>query len=198
MADPAVPTASADFSSSDFSHMGNTCTNRVDPITIVFIGDNAYAETHGFSHRAFDLINGMNDPQHDWRGVSASNQYASSHGDCTPMERQSASGDNAPRYHVRLNQTKHQDLNGHYEAVGTPHYEVDTACGHAVPPDSQTSGNGSGFVLGRGHLKNDWLDAYGSGKLFRTDNWGNTEPQRQCNGWYAANADGIVYWLQTN
>jgi hypothetical protein len=149
----------------------------------------------------FDLINDMVDMQHDWHGVGgADDQYASSHGICTEMDFSTATSNDAPRYHVRLNQTHHPDLNGHYEAVGTPHYEVDApnGCGHAVPPDSYTAGDGSGFVLGRGHVKNDWLDAYGQGKLFRKDNWGNTNPQQQCNGWYAANADGIVYWLETN
>lgn len=193
-----APSAAADFSSSNYSHSSSACNNQVDPVTVVFLGYGAYAETHGHSHRTFDLINGMRDPAHTWRDTGGGTQYASSHGDCTPMERQSMTSSDAPRYHVRLNQTKHADLNGRLETVGTPHYEVNTSCGHAVPPDSQTSGNGSGFVLGRGHLKNDWLDAYGSAKLFRTDNWGNTALMRQCNGWYAANADGVVYWLNTD
>jgi len=193
-----APSAQADFASSDYSFTGGTCTNRVDPVTLVFIGDGAYVGTHGYSERVWDLLNGMADSQHNWRNANGSAQYASSHGVCTEMERQSASGDGAPRYHIRLNQTHHRDLNNHFEAVGTPHYEVDTFCGHAVPPDSATAGDGSGFVLARGHIKNDWLSAYGSGKLFRSDYWGNTEPQQQCNGWYAANSDGIVYWLETN
>lgn len=196
-----VPSAKADFSSSDYSHGSGACSSRVDPVTIVFRGVGAYAETYGHSHRSFDLINGMPDSQHTWRGVSGGTQYASSHSVCTEMERQSATSSNAPRYHVRLNQTHHQDLNGYFETVGTPHYEVNApnGCGHAVPPDSQTAGQGSGFVVGRGHLKNDWLSAYGSGKLFRTDNWGNTALMQQCQGnWFPSNADGIVYWLTTD
>lgn len=174
-----APQATADFSSSDYSQSSSACNNRVDPVTVVFLGFGAYAETYGHSHRTYDLINGMPDSQHDWRVTGAGTQWASSHSVCTTMERTSMTSSDAPRYHVRLNQTHHPDLNGRYETVGTPHYEVNTGCGHAVPPDSQTSGNGSGFVLGRGHLKNDWLSAYGSGKLFRTDNWGNTALMRQ-------------------
>lgn len=190
----------ADFSTSDYSHAGSGCNNRVDPVTLVFIGVRKYSDTHGHSWKTFDWINGMPDPQHDWKGVPGGTQYASSHSVCTPMERQSATADGGTRYHIRLNQTHHQDTQGRWETVGTPHYEIEApnGCGHVVPPDSYTSGNGSGFVLGRGHVKNDWLSVFGSDELFRTDNWGNTEPQRQCNGWYAANADGIVYWLETD
>jgi hypothetical protein len=137
----------------------------------------------------------MPDPDHDWAGADGGDQWASSHGDCTLMERQSATGcGSCTRYHVRLNQTKHQDLNGRYETVGTPHYEEQTFCGHAVPPDR---GSGSGFDLGRGHLKNDWIYAYGSGKLWNVQNWGNTLPMLQCNDWAAASS-GRVYWLETD
>lgn len=183
--------SSAHFSSSDYSHAnGSGCNHRVDPVTIVFLGFNTYSETHGHSHRTWDRINGMPDPDHDWAGSSSSTQLASSHSVCTDMERESATGcGSCTRYHIRLNQTHHQDLNGRYETVGTAHYEVQSGCGHVVPYN--------GFDLGRGHIKNDWLSAYGSGKLWNTENWGNSEQLRQCDGSYAGST-GQVYWLVTD
>jgi hypothetical protein len=187
--------AVAHFSSSDYSHGGSGCASRIDPVTIVFLGYGGYAETHGHSHRTWDLINGMPDSQHDWTGSSSSTQWASSHSVCTEMERESATGcGSCTRYHIRLNQTHHADLNGRNETVGTAHYEEQVSCGHAVP---YNRGSGSGFDLGRGHVKNDWLSAYGSGKLWNTENWGNSQSMQQCNGWYAASS-GQVYWLVTD
>jgi hypothetical protein len=183
--------AEAHFSSSDFSHAsGSGCAHKVDPVTIVFLGFSAYADTHGHSWRTWDLINGMPDPDHDWANTNASTQLASSHSVCTEMERQSATGcGTCTRYHIRLNQTHHPDLNGRYETVGTAHYEIDAGCGHVVPYN--------GFDLGRGHVKNDWLSAYGSGKLWKTENWGNSDMIRQCDGQFSGSS-GQVYWLTTD
>lgn len=101
-------------------------------------------------------------------------------------------------HHVRLNQTYHQDLSNRFETVGTPHYEVDRSCGHAVPPDDPSTPNhDSGFDNGRGHVKYLWLLKYGDSKLGNVQNWGNTRSMRQCDGRYA-NSSGGVYWLITD
>jgi hypothetical protein len=62
-----------------------------------------------------------------------------------------------------------------FYAIGTPHYEQAVCPGHAVPPDNPSTSNpDSGFDLGRGHVKNDWVSAYGSSTVKLVDDWGNT------------------------
>lgn len=187
--------ATADFSTSHYSYASSDCSHQVDPISVVYYGYGAYAETYGHSHRTFDLLNAIT----GWSASSSSTQYANSHTACTPMEREVANGcGSCTRYHVRLNQTHHQDLLNRYETVGTPHYEVSLNCGHAVPPDNPgTSNPDSGFDLGRGHVKNLWLNSYGSSKLGDTQDWGNTNLMRQCDARYAGSS-GRVYWLKTD
>lgn len=180
---------------------GSTCANRVDPVGVVFIGATLgrySGESHPHSHKTVDMINDIP----DWNASSSGDQYASSHSVCTKMEYESGTNcGSCSRYHVRLNQTHHQDLNGRYETVGTPHWEVWFASGtcHSVPGNnSGTPDPDSGFDLGRGHLKQNWLDYYGSDHLWDTQNWGNTQGMYQpCNGDVAASS-GRVYWLKTD
>jgi hypothetical protein len=190
----AIP-AQADFSSSHYSFNSSNCSTRVDPIGVVFYGYGAYAGSYGHSRRTFDLLNGMP----GWGDTSGGDQWASSHGVCTKMESEIATGcGSCTRYHIRLNQTHHQDTKGRFETVGTPHYEIKRDCGHAVPPDNPSTSNpDSGFDLGRGHVKADYLRSYGSAKLGDTQNWGNTATMRQCDGRYAGSS-GRVYWLKTD
>jgi hypothetical protein len=59
-----------------------------------------------------------------WGGDASADQYARSHGFCTPMDGESYSGCGAcNRLHVRYNQTHHRDAVGRLETVGTPHDE---------------------------------------------------------------------------
>jgi hypothetical protein len=195
--------ASAHFSTTIYSfkyqnYYGDPCYKRVDPMGLGFYGFSAYAQSHGYSHRVFDLLDGMRDPDHSWGGGSDSSQYASSHGYCTAMEYQANTG-SAPRYHIRLNQLHDKDSGGRYNTVGTPHYEIGCNGTHAVPPDNRSTSNpDSGFDLGRGHIKNDWAYAYGGWRVSDIQYWGNTDTMAQpCNGWYSGSG-GYFYWLWTD
>lgn len=185
----AVEPAAAHFATTEYSRGSENCSsldNLVDPVSLVFYGYGAYGETYGHSHRTFDLLDAIS----GWGDSDSSTQYAGSHSACTAMEREAANGcGDCTRYHIRLNQTHHQDLSGRFETVGTPHHEVERDCGHAVPPD--------GFNNGRGHVKYLWLLKYGESKLGNVQNWGNTRPMRQCDGQNAVSSGG-VYWLITD
>jgi hypothetical protein len=185
-------------------------SNLADPIGVVFAGTNSYAETHGFSHRAFDLIDQVATPAgQGWNSVTAGAQWVGSEGACSPTEYQAATSyqDRADgysqeaRYHVRLNQNHSKDSTGRFRAVGTPHYDVHIntqTCEDAVPPDvGSTTDPDSGFDLARGHLKNDWASAYGASKVGDVQNWANTRQIHQCNGWDSGSS-GRVYFLLTN
>jgi hypothetical protein len=184
-------------------------SNLADPVGVVFYGVNGYAESHGHSHRVFDMIDQMATPAgQGWNSVGASNQWVGSEGVCSQTDRQAATSyqDRADgytqeaRYHVRLNQN-HSQTNGKYRTVGTPHYDVHintSGCEDAVPPDAAATAEAdSGFDLARGHLKNDWASAYGAGKVGDVQNWRNTREIQQCNGWMAGSG-GRVYFLNTD
>jgi hypothetical protein len=104
---------------------------------------------------------------------------------------------NPARYHVRLNQNHSQDASGRYRTVATPHYEVDTdQCGDVVPAQVPLGEPPSGYDYARGHVKNDWLAAYG-GMVGDVQNWKNTRRMRQCTG-SMANSTGRVYFLNSD
>jgi hypothetical protein len=193
------PSASAHFSTTEYARFTQNCTsldNLADPMGIVFYGFDAYAETHGFSHRVFDLLDNMSDPDHTWGNTSGGIQYAGGH-TCTQMERQIATG-SGTRYHIRLNQTYHRDELGRFEAVGTPHFERSDCGTHVVDAETSPLADNSGYDLGRGHIKNDWLAEYGSDMRGDIQDWGNTRDIQQCRGAWTADSAGRVYWLKTH
>jgi hypothetical protein len=205
-------TAVADHEGSQhYSRSSKSCTvgdtsNIVDPIGIVFYGAGAYAGAPGHSARTDDLIEGMVDPEHDWVNISASVQWVGSGSQCTETEEQAGTpykdyGDGYPnpaRYHIRLNQNA-ATVGGLFRTVGTPHYEVDTdECGDVVPAEvPKNEPTASGFDWARGHVKNDWVSAYGSSKVGDVQNWKNTRRVTQCTG-SMANSSGRVYFLLTD
>lgn len=152
-------------------------------------------------------MEGMSDPDHDWIDVDADPQFVGSGGDCTETEHQSGTDyfntsffPNDARYHIRLNQNAARASSGRFRTVGTPHYEVDTdQCGDVVPahvpPGSDTAP--SGFDYARGHIKNDWVAAYGSSKVLDVQNWRNQRRLEQCTT-SLSNSNGRVYFLSTD
>lgn len=203
------PAAWAHFDPTNYSRSSQRWVGDgtlVDPVTVVFQGVRTFPETHGHSHRTEDLIDFIA----GWNPSDSSTQWIGSHSACNTMEREAADGGgDDDRYHVRLNQTWHQDDQGRYTTVGTPHYEEFVDCnndgdedddvdGHAVVPDDpSTSGHDSGFDRGRGRMRSVWTSTYGQDEYVDLEDWMNTRPMGQCNRWVASSA-GRVYWLDTD
>lgn len=164
--------ARADFSSGSFSYNSGSCSSHVDPISVVFYG---YTAFYSQARADFQARSG-------WGGNDdGAGQYGISHGYCTPMDGQSYSGcGSCDRYHMRYNQTHHVDTKGRYETVATPHYEVETGCGHATRT----------FTGARTQVINIMSPAYS----YSWQYWGNYEARPQCDGTSVAN-DGWVAWI---
>lgn len=172
----SASSASADFNSGSYSHSSGACNSSVDPISLVLYGPGAY-----YSLARAKMESVLNVYRGPWSGDDSASQYANSHGFCTPMDGESYdSCDFCNRNHVRLNQTHHKDLKGRYETVGTPHYDQLVSCGHRA----------QSYVYTRGYIVGGM--SYRYGVSYQT--WGNTQPQRQCDGSYVA-SDGQVAWV---
>jgi hypothetical protein len=206
-----LPTASAladhegsqHYSRSSERCIANDTANLVDPIGLVFLGFT------GPDHSGYTdfLIEDMTDREHDWRNINGGDQWVGSENVCTLMEEQAGTPffpyndgfPNPARYHVRLNQNHSPDASSRFRTVSTPHYDVSTdECGDVVPahvpPTSDQAP--SGFDYARGHIKNDWIAAYG-GMVVDVQNWKNTRMLRQCTG-SMSNSTGRVYFLSTD
>jgi hypothetical protein len=78
------------------------------------------------------------------------------------------------RNHVRLNQTHHKDTLGRYETVGTPHFDQTVWCGAVRKHRAQS------YLYTRNYIAGGMSYWYG----VSYQNWGNTQPMRQCDGSY--------------
>lgn len=169
--------ASADFSSGSYSHSSSACNSSVDPITHVIYGYGA----------RYPVARAQQQASTGWSGDDTSSQYGNSHGFCTNMDGESYSGcDTCSRDHERYNQTHHQDAVGRYETVGTPHHDRLTwpGCG-LIPAHVGENYNG---------IRNNVMQAMSNrGFAFTWQYWGNTQPQRQCDG-SNSSSDGWVGW----
>jgi hypothetical protein len=184
--------------------------NIVDPVGIMFYGAGAGSGSDGHSRRVDFLLELMEDPEdHNWQDIDGGTQYLGSGGGCTVMEHQAGTNfmnefdgfDEDARYHVRLNQNSSPGPGPQFRTAATPHYDVKTArCGDQVPPHvPNTSPDGpSGYDYARGHVKNDWLDFYGSDELGDVQNWRNTRRNIQCLSHWQPHSTGRVYWLNTD
>lgn len=186
--------------------------NLVDPVGIMFYGAGAGLGSDGHSRKADFLLENMDDPEHDWVDPLPGIQYLGSGGECTVMEHQAATpffvnepphdGFDLPaRFHVRLNQNRFAGPGPQYRTAGTPHYDVSTErCGDAVPPHVPPTSDlaPSGYDWARGHIKNDWIAAYGSDEMGDIQNWRNTRRMQQCLEHWLPNSTGRVYWLNTD
>jgi hypothetical protein len=167
--------AGADFNSGWYTR--DPCSPNVlrDPITIVF--------THNASG-----ARSLNHVQHhlSWGyPTSGITQYFVSHGVCAAMDGQRASaGTFSSRYHIRVRKTYHGDTTWGTTAVGAPHYDQLTGCGHKVPTN--------GFNNGRQANINGFSGTHHTHQ--GTVNWGNTLPIRQCDASTAA-SNGNVAWF---
>jgi hypothetical protein len=163
--------ASADFQSSEYSYPGGGCSGAIDPVTLVLYGANADRA------RARSLLQ----RETGWGGDTNTDQYARSHGHCTPMDGESYTTP-APtnRSHVRYNQTHHRDTKGRLETVGTPHEEDIEFCGHSVVS----------FISARNEITFAMNPPFGYSYQY----WGNTAAMRQCDG-RVASSDGYVVWI---
>lgn len=181
-----APAAGAHFESGLYSHRRSDCASRSDPITVVFYAHATAARTlnHLRAHTG-------------WGGDTSSAQHFASHGICGAAHGEAYSGF-FTRYHVRLRRTYHADDVWGTTTVGTPHHEDwVSSCGHAVDKGGVSQPwpfNRSGFDMGRKRV----FDAlYGQpGHTFaRSENWGNTQEFRQCDGDYAG-SNGTVFWFR--
>jgi hypothetical protein len=170
----------ASFQSNQFSYGNSNCTDHVDPITIVFYG---YTAFYRQSRNIVQIFTG-------WSGKDGTSQYASSHGVCTHMDGESYSGCGiCNRYHIRYNQTHTLDSLGRYETVGTPHEDrVSWHCG-IVPKHVARNYNGVRNLI---HNK-----IAQHGYKYYWQYWGNTEPQKQCDG-SKVSSDGWVVWQRVD
>lgn len=170
--------AQAHFSAGTYTYRnGGPCTagNRVDPVTVVFYSSATGARS--LNHVQF---------HGGWTHTSGTAQYFLSHGACQPMNGQRADGGTfSSRYHIRARTTYHSDPTWGITAMGSPHYDNLTWCGHAVPPN--------GFNNGRAEIVRI-MDPSPHHTLAGYVNWGNTQSMRQCNGDMAA-SNGLVAWL---
>ena len=123
-----------------------------------------------------------------WVPSTGTDQAATSSGHCTAMEYAAASAEcgTCNRTHIRLNQTHELDAQGHYETVGTPHYDRSNPnCGghHDVPAGGYTGARADilNAMTAAGHHFSRW------------EWWGNTQSMQQCDGSYAS-SDGWVGW----
>ena len=189
--------AAAHFNSGLYSHRANNCSSRSDPITVVF-----YAYATG--SRTLNHIKAHT----GWGGGSGGGQYFASHGICGAGTQHAESG-LFTRYHIRMRKTYDGDTTWRgTTTVGTPHHEdwIDTIneldCwpgNHAVDkggvsqPYPYNQGN-SGFDQGRKRIFNA---LYGqSGHTYAlSENWGNTQEFKQCDGDWAG-SNGTVFWFR--
>ena len=180
----AVPSGAnaASFQSNQFSYGNSNCTDHVDPITIVFYG---YTAFYRQSRNIVQIFTG-------WHGKDGTSQYASSHGVCTHMDGESYTGCGVlpicNRYHIRYNQTHTLDALGRYETVGTPHQDVVKRCG--LKPNHVARN-----YTGVRNLIHDKIAQHGYKWYWQW--WGNTEPQKQCDG-SKVSSDGWVMWQRVD
>jgi hypothetical protein len=178
------PAAGSSFDSGHYSYGHSNCSgyDHVDPVTIVFYG---YTAFYLQSRHIVQMYTG-------WSGDDSTGQYGLSHGVCTHMDGESYT--NCPwylplcdRYHIRYNQTHTLDAYGRYETVGTPHYDKVKLCYVRyvgwVPKHVARDYTGVRNYI---HTK---LSGYKSYWQW----WGNTQPQKQCDGSYVS-SDGYVLW----
>lgn len=168
--------AGAHFSAAPYTHK-NSCTvaNRVDPVTVVF-----YASATG--------SRSLNHVQYHggWTHTSGSPQHFGTHGECYAMNGQRANGGSfSSRWHIRVRQTHHTDANWGTTAMGSPHRDEWTGCGHAVPSN--------GFNTGRTQIVN-MLSPSPHHTHSHNEFWGNTQAMLQCTQQTAA-SNGYVAWI---
>lgn len=179
----AFPDWSAPYS----TDAGNSCntTGWVDPVTIVFNGDQANAVNAKNSVEAhLGWYNDSGSGQDLLVRVTSSGGFV-----CAQFDFQRASaGALSDRKHIRMWRIP-SSADANKKVAGTPHVEDwvfgDGCFSHAVEPNGS---DGSGFDKGRRSVQNGFAD-HGTSNA----NWGNTRNFRQCNGRYAgSNGTGAI------
>lgn len=155
-------------------------TNRVDPINFVF-----------YDWGTFGRVVNSIETHTAWDTSSGTSQTFVSHGVCSDMSGQQASGSIfVSRYHIRLRLIHFDDGPLGWTTVGDAHHEdLVVPCGHAV---DENGPNGSGFDQGRNQLRTHMVD--NANHSFYSTWWGNTQNMRQCDGDYAR-SDGSTTFL---
>jgi hypothetical protein len=166
-----------------YSYTDSSCTNAVDPISVVFYGQATLGnvDTHASHHGG-------------WSNHGGGTQYFYDHY-CGPMDGQNASGAIwQSRYHMR--EWSNWDATYRDYALATPHHEDMTWCGHAVDGDDNEPPGG--FVLGKWDIGYNWHNWNNGGATHRfggSQYWGNTQEFRQCDGDWASN-DGWIDFVE--
>lgn len=194
------PPAGAHFPQPKYSYSkGGTCQSPTDPVSLVYYGSGAR------STRTYKDIQ-----KHlGWTARGADSQYIRDHADCRGMYTDPGSGpNNKTRFHLRLWGMQHQDSNGRWETVGTPHHEdwvkwpecgsYPTDGGHAVDKGAVDTDNpndrtreGSGFDQGRRKIRQKVNTRQHDIKLV---DFRNTKSFIQCDG-DPAGSNGNVLWV---
>src|SRR5919108_1900962 len=182
---PALANAFPDWSGPYSSKSDSNCTSEywVDPVTLLFEGDEAHAANVA---RAFEVHLG-------WYNQSGGGQrlrvkYNSTQYTCKYMDEQRANGcGTCTRTHARL---WHVPASGgaNHKVAATPHHEdwITLRFCHAV---DENGPNGSGFDRGRQAVANGF-EANGHSREHQY--WGNTRNFRQCDGGLAgSNGNGV-------
>ncbi len=191
-----------DFHLGRYTYSSSDCTDvGVDPITIIFTGDELTSQFIRMHANRFD---------HGWWWFHVgSPQYFWDHFDCEPFDDQSATGGGGEdRFHVRYNLADSGGVAEYvppygYHAPASPHDEeiVWPGCGFFGPPKHAVRANdevpGGGFVSARQKLLDDWTNAP-DGEHFEVGAlwWDNREWHEQCDGGLVR-SDGYVYILDT-
>jgi hypothetical protein len=182
--------AGADFNIFPYSFRDGACTERSDPVTVIF-----YREASAI------LSNNHVRAHTGWDGGEGGGQNYSSHGVCLPGDRHSESaGATSTRYHIRMGRTWDEDVNWGRTTAATPHHEdflwTCAPSNHAVDKGGVNLGQNlwSGFDQGRSRI----YDAlYGQDAHYFAGDpyWGNTQEFQQCDGDWAG-SHGTTYWFR--
>ena len=181
LAHGSFPNWSAPYSSKS----GSDCVSSawVDPVTMVFEGDEAHAPNVA---RAFGRHLGWGNQSGSAQRLYVKESAVPSY-QCKGMDEQRANGcGTCTRTHARLWRIP-ASSGANKKVAATPHHEDWVwYCGHAVDANGS---NGSGFDKGR-HAVARGFELNGHSR--QNHNWGNTRNFKQCDGdWAGSNGVGV-------
>ena len=168
-----------------YAFTNSGCTNKVDPISVVFYWDASISAMHQHAH------------QHGgWVYHDGTFQYFFDHS-CFGQDAQDASNPSwSARYHMRY--LWNGDPTWGTYTLATPHHEDLLTCGHAV--DANSNEPPGGFVMAKwdiGWNWHNWNNGGGSHYFQGSHWWGNNISFTQCDNEQASN-DGWVDYVEVN
>jgi hypothetical protein len=175
---------SGGFDASYYSYGDPDCTQRSDPVTVVFYGD-ATVES------------AMEHVEHhtDWSAPTpfGATQYFSSNGYCGIQEDERAENIVTSRYHIRGAQTAATDPELGTTTLGTAHFEDLVTCDgeprHAI---RENGPDGSGFDWGRNEIYGAFSELYSDHYPYLQYK-GNTASIQQCDLQWASSNGYVLF-----